>query len=488
MESSRGINLGRRFGRRTFPKRSGGAWTPAMLRPKLWADHVLPYVFSDSLTTPTTDGGNAQSIKDKSNHGYNGVYNTNRPTWVATTQNGRPSGYVNFSSATKQYMQYGDVNSFNEIASGTGCQITFPMRWAASAANILSNFGVDNSNKGILVYPGTSKFNLILDNGTGTLPVHIQPTDSLNPATIPTGEDHLITIKIKSGQTGGDIQMLVDNCPYIKTSSTVTFPSAGNADAALGLGRPGATQEFRGRCHALMEFDRVLSRNEDDRIARWYNKNRVSLPYKRIAYYGDSILYGTGGIMGSETPAPDLIDAAKGSHYSFTNRAVSGSFSSQDAETAGGGSNNVFVDQWTPYTGSCTGGLEMKSLHNTYVILIGINDVRATDRTSAQILSDIDAITAAILGWAGNRVVLCTLCPADSYTTFSGDATKKQRIRDVNTGILARASADITVVDLFNSALNSGSGSLAASYDAGDGLHPNQAGKQVIADLVGPAV
>jgi len=75
--------------------------------------------------------------------------------------------------------------------------------------------------------------------------------------------------------------------------------------------------------------------------------------------------------------------------------------------------------------------------------------------------------------------------PRGASAGWTGD--KQTLLLALNTWIRAYCTAHSTTatcIDLYNSALNDGSGNLAAMYDSMDGLHPNASGEQYIASQV----
>lgn len=126
------------------------------------------------------------------------------------------------------------------------------------------------------------------------------------------------------------------------------------------------------------------------------------------------------------------------------------------------------------------------------MIQVGLNDIdpAVSTATSITALQDlVDAVNAA----TGARVYIATMIPCyQRMITRYGAGTPANNARikwtDMNTAIMGGGGSPITGVDVRINAHqlalddNSGDHNLDAAYDGGDGIHPNNAGRQVIAD------
>jgi len=109
----------------------------------------------------------------------------------------------------------------------------------------------------------------------------------------------------------------------------------------------------------------------------------------------------------------------------------------------------------------------------------GLNDLGMSSSALIAAYQDmVDTIRLSLT--TGQKIIIGTMIPCNR----SGD----QQWVDLNDAILGLGSTPITGVDgridTVNTALNNGSNGLAAIYDVGDGLHENNAGRQIIADLL----
>lgn len=111
--------------------------------------------------------------------------------------------------------------------------------------------------------------------------------------------------------------------------------------------------------------------------------------------------------------------------------------------------------------------------------MVGLNDVLVSDTPTciSKYQTMINNIRTKI--GVNNKIIGVTMIPCNRSTD--------QQYIDLNEAIRGNGATPITglngVIDTVATALNDGSGFLAAIYDSGDHLHENAAGSQLIADL-----
>jgi len=186
-------------------------------------------------------------------------------------------------------------------------------------------------------------------------------------------------------------------------------------------------------------------------------KDRGRFP-SRVCCYGDSITYG----YNAGTGFPDIIGTNAVGRYNFWNYGILGNTISQiQARYAG----NV--------------GTGFKSL----MLLGGVNDLIAST-SGATIWATWKAI-ADDAGARGMKVVALPVTPWSGYVGSTG--AKQTETTNLNNSISGYSPGyTYTYVDIYTP-LNNG-GALAASYDSGDGLHPNLSGQNLIASTIWSAV
>ncbi len=127
--------------------------------------------------------------------------------------------------------------------------------------------------------------------------------------------------------------------------------------------------------------------------------------------------------------------------------------------------------------------LDHSPAYNTVVIQGGINGIEGLSVIDAE--SSFTRMISDARG-RGMKVVLLTITP---WAGYSGSTTEAQRrTAELNTWLRSQAQADGSVVVVDTSALGEGNPPrLRAAYDSGDGLHPNDAGRDLIAQRIAQA-
>lgn len=131
----------------------------------------------------------------------------------------------------------------------------------------------------------------------------------------------------------------------------------------------------------------------------------------------------------------------------------------------------------------------IKTSHDVVVVQVGLNDLEPTESASlaiARLQSLIDTINADVT--CPVFVSQMTPCRARLITMYgaTNGPVAYQKWLDINTAIAGSGGAPITGVDgritSHVALMNDGAGNLAAGYDSGDGIHPNNAGRQINAN------
>jgi len=181
----------------------------------------------------------------------------------------------------------------------------------------------------------------------------------------------------------------------------------------------------------------------------------------RIAILGNSTVADNGA--GQPSVASLLNDA---SEYSIQSMAVPGATISGQ-ETS-----------WGTYSAL------MRHTRQYTFIEVGLNDLsndgEAFSTVAGRYQSLVNTVRADV--GADRKIILCTMTPANAV--LSDNAYTKWL--QLNEAIMGGGASAITGADYrlnsHTATLNDGSGNLKAEYDSGDGIHPNESGRQVIAD------
>ncbi|WJN61356.1 hypothetical protein OH686_21645 [Pseudomonas sp. SO81] len=186
---------------------------------------------------------------------------------------------------------------------------------------------------------------------------------------------------------------------------------------------------------------------------------------------GDSVIasYGTA----SGVPTASLLRAAADSRNSaIASLAIGGATIAQQ------------TTNWNAFTG--------KADLRWVMIEVGLNDIDpavATATSIAALQSLVNAVSASKP--TGCKVFIATMTPAYArmITRYGAGAPALASLAKwnaMNDAIMGVGGSPITGVDgrvsAHTIAMDDGVGNLAAAYDGGDGIHPNNAGRQVIAD------
>lgn len=125
------------------------------------------------------------------------------------------------------------------------------------------------------------------------------------------------------------------------------------------------------------------------------------------------------------------------------------------------------------------------------VVQVGLNDMNPGSGTTAGKIAELQDLIDTIRADVGAAPILVSkMSPArqrwiNLYGATDGPLAQ-QRWVDVNEAIAGQGTAPITGVQgrvtSHLPVLDDGAGNLAAAYDTGDGIHPNAAARQVIAD------
>lgn len=120
--------------------------------------------------------------------------------------------------------------------------------------------------------------------------------------------------------------------------------------------------------------------------------------------------------------------------------------------------------------------------YDACVIMGGINDIRS-DATAAAIWVTYEALIDEVIA-DGLDCIVCTTLPFGNDAAWT--AGRQAELDSLNAFI--RGKAGIILAETHDAIEDPGTDNIDAAYDSGDGLHINQAGNTVIADLVGPLI
>ncbi|MER5494349.1 SGNH/GDSL hydrolase family protein [Streptomyces sp. NPDC002490] len=210
-----------------------------------------------------------------------------------------------------------------------------------------------------------------------------------------------------------------------------------------------------------------------------------------VVAFGDSITDGYGSTPGTDRRYPDrLADQlhAGGRAYGVVNAGLSGNRLLTDSGCFGERGLARFRHEVLDRPGV-----------RSVVVLLGINDIGAGGQpdfgcgTAPEVTADrlIEGHRALIRAAKrrGVTTVGATLTPFEGYASYH--TPEKERVRDQVNRWLRTSGAYDTVVDLDRLLADPRPGrgdALAPGYDSGDGIHPNDAGMDAVAEAVADAL
>ena len=391
----------------------------------------LTTIFQDRAgTTPVTaDGQTVGKILDKSGRGNHAV---------APNDSSRP---LYKTDGTYHWLQYDGVDDkllTNSISFGSVLGTSFAGTKHATG----STFWVD------YCFPadtGTGFWACGQSGGTGNYPdamasdvIYEVMGSRLNPAT----RDQLY---IES-----------TNKNVVTTSEVVTLQTG-----YIGLsGYAGLL--FTGNMYGFILLNRAVSVYEKHCSGEWMAAKSNTSIYPLIGDIGNSVI----SQYGIYSAVVDLMAGVSGGYIAYPGDTI-------DQQSA----------KWTAQT-PC-----LKSIYDAVVINAGINDIAPV--SAATIIGKLQTLVNLVSADtnATCKVVISTITPARSrfislFGAVDGEAAYQEWLL-VNQAISGAGATPITGVDgrvtSHTTTLNDGSGSLAGAY-AVDDIHPNEAGRQVIAD------
>lgn len=245
------------------------------------------------------------------------------------------------------------------------------------------------------------------------------------------------------------------------SASTITVRMRGYPDTVVSDAVANLTAnkiQIGGRFNTTgFDFNGVIKRVCADPVANRCAPQSYATQGDPIVWIGDSITYGNAGSVSTAIRPPYWLSQLL--QTTTVSRAVANL-------GIGGNTSTQCLSNWT----NNARGKGYKTL----VLMCGVNDL-------------IGAVAPATI-WANLQTIL-DQAKADGMTVipmtvlpYFGAANPN--LDTLNAGIMSWCSTNgVTCVDTYNSDMRTGN-ALTAIYDSGDGLHPNVAGSQRMAELV----
>lgn len=225
----------------------------------------------------------------------------------------------------------------------------------------------------------------------------------------------------------------------------------------------------------------------------WYFLSGVDVlrgdPEDSVVVMGDSLADGSGNTLNANANWPDdlakrIIQSGRPAE-GVLNESLAGNRLNHEGTEPGAGGFPGLV-QLGPNTAARLPYSVFGQNHPHVVLLdLGINDIWISDDSSAAIISSIRRITVD-LHEHGIKVVVGTLGPFQNFDPPDQIWTpEKEANRQAVNSFLRTSPLFDGVVD-FDSVLRdpNNPAALKAAFDSGDGIHPNDAGSQAMANLI----
>ena len=432
----------------------GAVVNPLSLSPKVWYDPSdLSTMFQDTAgTTPVTAAGQSVArINDKSGNGNHATQATagSRPT---LGQDGNGNYYLQFTSSDFLETAGIDLTGTDEFTAFAGFQLD-----TATNDNPVYDFSGGVGAGSFFANTNGANFYTSVRGASASV------TRQISSAMV-ANTPYVLTQRANLGQlpaflaTGARL-----NSTDRVASTFAAGPSGGGnfANANLRIGRL-TTVYLRGRVYQFILTDKV----EDSNVlnAEQYINSKM-LAYTAATRTANAIGDSTIVAYLGQNDVMFYIDSA----FTENTNAVAG---------------HTIAQQQTAWLASTTRGDPEWA-----VIQIGLNNLDPSTATATSIAA-LQAFTNAVVATTARaRVLIAQMIPCRQrliylYGAINGPIAY-QKWLDMNDAIAGNGASPITGVDGRITAhvalLNDGAGNLAAAYDTGDGVHENNAGREIIA-------
>lgn len=411
----------------------------------------LSTMFQDSAgTTPVTATGDPVGyMADKSGNNYHATQtdNAKRPT-LAVDGNG------------KYYLAFAQTSAltFNKAACGSDYPLSmFVAACQNATADYCMVFSTDSLIEAVQLVIGNPQGAVLRNSvGGGTAGNIVVASTATITTNTPTFLGFIENGKSLYANVGG----LSDN----RTNCVGTFAD-GATFAAIGDGSTsGATNSYINFYGGII-IKRILDVSEQDSIGSFFtSKSAATYNDTKYAFaVGDSTIAAYSG----NSAVLDLLTSA---NTEITIATAGDTIASQ---------NGKFNALATNYRAAWV------------AIQVGLNDLNPAE-AAIDAITRLQTLVNDVLTATGNanRVFISKLTPCkarliSTYGAVNG-LVAYQKWLDINEAIAGGGANPITGtsnrITAHEPLMNDGSGNLAAAYDSGDGIHPNNAGRQIIAD------
>lgn len=415
----------------------------------VWYDPSdIETLFQDTAgTTPVTAAGQSVGkMLDKSGRGNHATFSN-----VTLGQDGGGKSYLAFNGSTS----FGstsviDFSGINALSVFAGFQ-----RVGTSSGTLLEMSSNFNSNSAFAIFAPQSSNNVqSINSGPGSAFNSVNYDDVSAPSmgSFSFASNRALSTEVEIRKNGIDVAVTRPNI----ANTTGNF---GSYPIYIGA-RAGGSIFFNGRLYGLILRAAISSASEVLKTEKFMSRRTTPV----VAALGDSTV---AAYLGGQ----ELLSLAAG--LVGKNLAVPGNTIAQQKAA------------WQALSAPVKQSLQ------AVFIQIGLNDMTASEAASAAIsrIQDLVATVRADVS-ATCKVYISKMIPCrqrfmDLFGATDGPISQ-QKWTDVNDAISGIGSFAITNVDGRITAhvplMGDGAGNLAAPYDTGDHIHPNDAGRQINAN------
>jgi lysophospholipase L1-like esterase len=226
----------------------------------------------------------------------------------------------------------------------------------------------------------------------------------------------------------------------------------------------------------------------------WYFLSGVdvlrSIPNASVVVLGDSLADGSGNTLNANANWPDdlakrIITQTGPLAESVLNESLAGNRLDHEGTETGDGGFPGLVQLGTNTASRLPASLYAQNHPHTVLFALGINDIWISDDSSAAIIATIRRI-AADVHEHGMRFVVGTLGPFQNFDTADVIWTPEKEANRTAVNAFLRTSHEFDGVVDFDKVLRdpANPAALSAAFDSGDGIHPNDAGSQAMANAI----
>lgn len=391
---------------------------------------------------------------------------TAQPSFRTSCQGGGPC--VRFDGS--DVLKASTASDWTFLNTGADATVMMEARTTSSNPNALfyvlatAAVGASTTSRGITLYyddrSGSSRNDFVgWSISKGSAPLSVSVTSANDDFTAATW--HMWTAVLDDdGSTGNDGFQFVDGAAVGAAAATTYSASAPTSALALGDEGTARTFAFIGDIGDVLIYSSALTETQrgiNDAVAAWASSGDLVASTETWLFVGDSLTAGSGGV--TTWPAKLVADAPATVH--FTNRAASSNTSAQ------------ILAQW-----------RAAGTPDKVFVLGGVNDI-AVGTSAATAFASLSTIYSEASARGVQVIAMPTLPFGNAASWSAADQTQLLLLED---SIIADANVDV-LVNWYDLMGQPGTPEdLAAIYDIGDGVHPNEAGTTFMANTMATAL